>query len=120
MPATTAATAALSTGVTRRVSSREAAVSCRRHGISAAAAMQRNTVAARITDNSPSETTTDSASAAAIRMMVECRSRSDQGRAVGDDGASIAIGAGFSKGLLGSRLAPVRRRCRCAFSHKRL
>ncbi|MGX1042632.1 hypothetical protein AB7M41_002338 [Bradyrhizobium diazoefficiens] len=58
--------------------------------------MQRNTATACNTDNSPSETTTDSASAAAIRMIVECRSRSDQGCAVGEDGASIAIGAGFS------------------------
>ncbi|MGY2931799.1 hypothetical protein ACVWZ6_001401 [Bradyrhizobium sp. GM6.1] len=97
MPATTAATAALSTGLTRRVSSREAAVSCRRHGISAAAAMQRNTAIACSADNSPSETTTDSASAAAIRMTVECRSRSDQGGEEGEVGASIAIGAGFSK-----------------------
>ena len=99
MPATTAATAALSTGLTRRVSSREAAVSCRRQGISAAVAMQRNTAMACSADNSPSETTIDSASAAAIRMIVECRSRSDQGWAEGEDGASIAIGMGFSKRL---------------------
>ena len=61
MPATTALTAAASTGLTPRTSSREAATSCSRQGTSAAAAMQANTAAARISGNSPNATSTVSA-----------------------------------------------------------
>ena len=61
MPATTALTAAASTGLTPRTSSREATALCSRHGTSAAAAMQIKTAAARSSDNSPSTTRTASA-----------------------------------------------------------
>ena len=79
MPATTALTAAVSTGLTPRTSSRDATASCSRHGTSAAAAMQTKTAAARSGDNSPNATSTASATPAASRMMAECRSRSGHG-----------------------------------------
>src|SRR5437016_4756544 len=93
MPETTALTAAVSTGLTPRTSSREVATLCSRQGTSAAAAMQKKMVAARTNDNSPSATTTESASPAASRIIAECRSRSDHGEKEGgeDEGASIAI-----------------------------
>src|ERR1700731_4307897 len=76
---TTAATAADSTGLTPRTSSRDILASCRRHGTRAAAAMQTKIATARSTDNSPSTTTADSDSAAASRMMAECLNRSGHG-----------------------------------------
>ena len=79
MPATTALTAAASTGLTPRTSSRDATALFNRHGTSAAAAMQMKTAAARSSDNSPSATSTASAIAAASRMMAECRNRSGHG-----------------------------------------
>src|SRR5689334_19368005 len=92
MPATTALTAAASTGLAPRVSSREAAVPCSRQGTRAAAAMQTNTTTARTSDNSSSATRTDSDSAAARRMMAEWRSRSGHGEKKDEEvGASRAI-----------------------------
>src|ERR1035438_6883739 len=93
MPETTALTAAVSTGLTPRTSSREVETLCNRQGTSAAAAMQRKIAAARVSDNSPNATTTDSASPAASRIIAECRSRSDHGENEGgeEEGASIAI-----------------------------
>src|SRR5438874_2697665 len=93
MPETTALTAAVSTGLTPRTSSREVATLCSRQGTSAAAAMQTKIEAARTSDNSPSATTTESAIPAASRIIAECRSRSDHGEEEGgeDEGASIAI-----------------------------
>src|SRR5229473_3434084 len=93
MPETTALTAVVSTGLTPRTSSREVAALCNRQGTRAAAAMQMKTAAARIGDNSPSATTTESAIPAASRMIAECRNRSDHGEKEGgeEEGASIAI-----------------------------
>ena len=96
MPATTALTAAVSTGLTPRTSSREAAALCSRHGTSAAAAMQTNTAAARSGDNSPNATSTASASAGGSRMMAECRSRSGHGeKKEEEEGALYCHRAGF-------------------------
>src|SRR3984885_5860916 len=92
MPETTAATAADSTGLTPRTSSRDMVASCRRHGTSAAAAMQTKIATARSTDNSPSTTTADSARAAASRTMAECLNRSGQGEKKNEGESSIAIG----------------------------
>src|SRR5450631_466587 len=100
MPATTALTAAVSTGLTLRTSSRDATALCNRHGTRAAAAMQVKTAAARISDNSPKVTRTASARPAASRIMAECRSRSGHGEKKEAEGASIAIGPALS--LFGS------------------
>src|SRR5215210_3307732 len=90
MPATMALTAAVSTGLLMRTSSREAGPSCNRHGTSAAAAMQAKTATARSADSSPSTTSTASAEAAASRTIAECRNRSGhEGRR--EEGASMAI-----------------------------
>src|ERR1700728_2568529 len=92
MPATMALTAADSTGLTPRTSSRDADTLCKRHGTSAAAAMQANTATARIGDNSPNVTSAANAMPAAIRMMAECRSRSGHGEKKDDEEeSSIAI-----------------------------
>src|ERR1700730_2431146 len=93
MPETTALTAVVSTGLTPRTSAREVATLCNRQGTSAAAAMQMKIATARSRDNSPSATTTESASPAASRMIAECRKRSDHGEneAGEEEGASIAI-----------------------------
>src|ERR1700730_2380268 len=93
MPETTALTAVVSTGLTPRTSSREVATLCRRQGTSAAAAMQMKIATARSGDNSPSVTTTESATPASSRMIAECRNRSDHGERDGgeEEGASIAI-----------------------------
>src|SRR6202035_2554775 len=82
----------VSTGLTPRTSSRDVAALCRRHGTSAAAAIQTKTGAARSSDNPPNATRTASASPAASRMMAECRSRSGHGEKMEEEGASIAIG----------------------------
>src|SRR5579859_7565438 len=93
MPATTALTAAASTGLTPRMSSREVATWFSRHGTSAAAARQANTMPARSGGNSLVNTRTMSAAAATARITAECRNRSGHGeKNEGDDeGASIAI-----------------------------
>src|SRR5437763_6894822 len=93
MPATTALTAAASTGLEPRTSSREAPALCSRHGTSAAAARQRNTVPARSRVNSLDRTRTDSATAATARMKAAFRNRSGHSENGEDDedGASIAI-----------------------------
>src|SRR5882757_5893863 len=103
MPATTALTAAASTGLTPRTSSREVAASCSRHGTSAAAAMQTNTAQARTSDNSPSATTTLSASAAASRISAAWRNRSGHGENMEGGESSIAIAAAFFPSVHGSR-----------------
>jgi hypothetical protein len=79
MPATMALTAAVSTGLAPRTSSREATALCSRHGTSAAAAMQAKTAAARTGDSSPNATRTASARPAASRIMAEWRNRSGHG-----------------------------------------
>src|ERR1700720_1036859 len=93
MPATTALTAAVSTGLLPRTSSREATAWCNRHGTKAAAAMQANTAPARSGDNSPNATSTARARPATNRMMAEWRSRSGHGeKKEGEEGgASTAI-----------------------------
>src|SRR5260370_599347 len=97
MPATTALTAAVSTGLTPRTSSRDATASCNRHGTSAAAAMQMKTAAAGTGDSSPNTTSTARARPAASRIMAECRNRSGHGeKKVVEEGASIAIGRALS------------------------
>src|SRR5260370_19824632 len=97
MPATMALTAAVSTGLTPRTSSREANTLCNRHGTSAAAAMQTKPAAARTGDNSPNATRTASARPAASRIIAECRNRSGQGeKKEEEEGASIAIGPALS------------------------
>src|SRR5438874_11881078 len=97
MPATTALTAAASTGRSiARPSSRDAAVSCNRHGTSAAAGMQASAVAARSADSSPRATRTASARAATSRIMAECRNRSGHGEKKEEEGASIVIRAALS------------------------
>src|SRR5581483_6309943 len=83
--------AADSTGLTPRTSSREAVLSCRRHGTSAAAAMQAKIATARTTDSSPSTTTTASEIAAASRMIAECRKRSGHGEKKNEGVSSIAM-----------------------------
>src|SRR5579862_7136039 len=95
MPATTAATAAASTGLLPRTSSREIAVGCSRQGTSAAAVMQPNTTKARSGDNSSKATSTASASPATSSTMAERRKRSGQGakKEAEVGGASIAIWA---------------------------
>src|SRR5229473_6139815 len=100
MPATTALTAAVSTGLTPRTSSRDATALCNRHGTSAAAAMQTKTAAARTGDSSPNTTSTASARPAASRIMAECRKRSGHGEKKVEEGASIAIVLALS--LVGS------------------
>src|SRR5713101_1485044 len=100
MPATTALTTAVSTGLTPRTSSRAVPTLCSRHGTSAAAAMQTKTAAARSSDNSPNATRTASARPAASRIMAECRNRSGHGEKKVEEGASIAIGLALS--LVGS------------------
>src|SRR6266851_4201973 len=101
MPATTALTAAVSTGLTPRTSSRDATALCNRHGTSAAAAMQMKTAAAGAGDSSPNITSTARARPAASRIMAECRNRSGHGeKKVVEEGASIAIGLALS--LVGS------------------
>src|ERR1700733_10425750 len=96
MPATMALTAADSTGLTPRTSSRDAVTLCSRHGTSAAAAMHTNTAAARTGDNSPKVTSTARAMPAASRIMAECRSRSGQGeKNEEEEESSIAIGPAF-------------------------
>ena len=57
--------------------------------------MQANTAAARISDNSPNTTSTESASPAASRMMAECRNRSGQGEKMEEGDSSIAIASAF-------------------------
>src|SRR5229473_1285649 len=116
MPETTALTAVVSTGLTPRTSSLEVATLCSRQGTSAAAAMQMKIATARIGDNSPSATTTDSAIPAASRMIAECRKRSDHGENGGEEeeGASIAIRpaspfASTSSGTLVAALSHVSR-----------
>src|ERR1700688_3296801 len=97
MPATTALTTAVSTGLTPRTSSRAVTTLCSRHGTSAAAAMQMKTAAARSSDSSPNATRTASARPAASRIMAECRNRSDHGeKKEEEEGASIAIGPALS------------------------
>src|SRR5215210_821910 len=91
MPATMALTAAVSTGLLTRTSSREATASCNRHGTSAAAAMQAKTATARSADRSPSTTSTASARAAASRTIAECRNRSGHEGRREEEGASMAI-----------------------------
>src|SRR3982074_770814 len=100
IPATTALTAAVSTGLTPRTSSRDATTLCNRHGTSAAAAMQMKTAAARTRDSSPNATSTARARPAASRIMAECRNRSGHGEKKVEGGASIAIGPAVS--LFGS------------------
>src|ERR1700721_2977705 len=95
MPATMALTAADSTGLTPRTSSRDAVTLCSRHGTSAPAAMQTNTAAARTGDNSPNVTSTARAMPAASRIMAECRSRSGHGEKNEEEESSIAIGPAF-------------------------
>src|SRR6202049_1718948 len=94
IPATTALTAAVSTGLTPRTSSREVTTLCSRHGTRAAAAMQANTAAARSGDSSPNPTRNASASPAVSRIIAECRNRSGHGEKndVEEWGASMAIG----------------------------
>src|SRR6266403_3036627 len=92
MPATTALTTTVSTGLTPRTSSRDVRTLCSRHGTSAAAAMQAKTAAARSRDNSPNATRTASARPAASRIMAECRNRSGHGEKKVEEGASVAIG----------------------------
>src|ERR1019366_1114857 len=96
MPATMALTAADSTGLTPRTSSREATTSCNRHGTSAAAPMQIKTAAARTSDSSPNATSTARARPAASRIMAECRNRSGHSENKEEEGASIAIGPALS------------------------
>src|ERR1700720_4778573 len=103
MPATTALTTAVSTGLTPRTSSREVRTLCSRHGTSAAAAMQMKTAAARSSDSSPNATRTASASPAASRIMAECRNRSGHGEKKVEEGASIAIGSALFR--FGSELS---------------
>src|SRR5579871_1341421 len=93
MPATTALTAAVSTGLTPRTSSREMAAWLSRHGTSAAAAMQIKTALARTGESSSNNTRIASAMAATSKMMAERRSRSGQGEKNDEeeDGASNAI-----------------------------
>src|SRR6266404_5414864 len=101
MPATTALTAAVSTGLTPPASSRDATTLCNRHGTRAAAAMQMKTAAAGTGDSSPNTTSTARTRPAASRIMAECRNRSGQGeKKVVEEGASIAIGQALS--LVGS------------------
>src|ERR1035437_5990632 len=95
MPATMALTAAVSTGLTPRTSSRDAATLCNRHGTSAAAPMQIKTAAARTSDSSPNATSTARARPAASRIMAECRNRSGHSEKM-EEGASIAIGPALS------------------------
>src|SRR5215472_19349536 len=85
MPATTALTAAVSTGLTPRTSSREVTEWRSRNGTRAAAAMQTNTAPARSGDNSSNTTRKDSATAATTRTIAECRKRSGQGENNVDD-----------------------------------
>src|SRR5450759_200250 len=96
MPATMALTAAVSTGLTPRTSSRDAATLCNRHGTSAAAPMQIKTAAARTSDSSPNATSTASARPAVSRIMAECRNRSGHSEKMVEEGASIAIGPALS------------------------
>src|ERR1700726_3226954 len=96
MPATTALTAAFSTGGGPRTSSREVTTLCNRHGTSAAAAMQTKTAPARSSDNSPNVTSTAKARPAASRIMAECRNRSGQGeKKEEDEESSMAIAPAF-------------------------
>src|SRR6202011_1859605 len=99
MPATTALTAAVSTGLTPRTSSRDATASCNRHGTRAAAAIQLKTAAAMVSDSSPKVTRTTSARPAASRIMAECRSRSGHGEKKEEEGGSIAIGPALSQSV---------------------
>src|SRR5258708_24311685 len=100
MPATTALTAAVSTGLTPRTSSRDATALCNRHGTSAAAAMQMKTAAAGTGDSSPNTTSIARTRPAASRIMAEWRNRSGHGEKKVEEGASIAIGLALS--LVGS------------------
>ena len=54
--------------------------------------MQAKIATARSTDNSPSTTTADSASAAASRMMAECLNLSGHGEKKNEGESSIAMG----------------------------
>src|ERR1700687_507212 len=96
MPATMALTAAVSTGLTPRTSSRDATALCNRHGTSAAALMQMKTAAARTGDSSPNATRTASARPAASRIMAACRNLSGHGEKKEEEGASIVIGPAVS------------------------
>src|SRR5271165_229089 len=81
MPATTAATAAASTGLTPRTSSREVTAWRSRQGTSAAAMMQPNTAAARSGDNSSKTTSTASATLSHIdRIARGARLQAKRGR----------------------------------------
>src|SRR6185437_8663163 len=94
MPATTALTAAASTGLMPRASSREALSLFSRQGTSAAAAMQMNATPARSGESSPKKTRKASAAAATARIKAEFRNRSGHGEKIeedDDEGASIAI-----------------------------
>src|ERR1700710_1868607 len=97
IPATTALTAAASTGLMPRTSSREATALCNRHGTKAAPATQTKTIAAMAGETSPNNTNADSASPAASRMMAECLKRSGQGWNIEEE-ASVAIGPAVSSG----------------------
>src|SRR4051812_36854467 len=96
IPATTALTAAASTGLTLRTSSREVATSCSRHGTKAAAAMQMKAAQARANASSPSATSRESTRPAASSMIAECRSRSGHGAKKEEEvESSIAIAPAF-------------------------
>src|SRR5579864_5171414 len=106
MPSTTAATAADSTGLTPRTSSREALASCKRQGTSAAAAMQAKAATARSGGSSPKMTSMASDSPAVSNMIAECLSRSGQGEKKNEVESSIAINPGSHPiGLLCLRAA---------------
>src|ERR1700687_4263030 len=96
MPATMALTAAVSTGLTPRTSSRDATALCNRHGTSAAALMQMKTAAARTGDSSPNATRTASARPAASRIMAACRNLAGQRDKKEEEVASIVIGPAVS------------------------
>src|SRR5882724_1796910 len=103
IPATTALTAAASTGLTPRTSSRDVTALCSRHGTRAAAAMQRNTAAARAAESSASTTSTESAIAATSRMMAAWRRRSGHGaKKVDEEESSIAIAPAFFPQCVGT------------------
>src|SRR5262249_13305429 len=94
MPATTALTAAVSTGLTPRTSSREVVALFRRQGTSAAAAMQMKATLARNGDSSSKKTRKARGAAATDRIKAECRNRSGHGEKNEEDdeeGTSIAI-----------------------------
>ena len=128
MPATTALTAAASTGLTRADVFARGAALCSRHGTSAAAAMQMKTATARSSERSPNATSTAKREAGGKqddgRMPQPVRPR---GKERGRTGIVYRHRAGF---FLGSqafsslrsntpRGCVVRRRCLHARAHRR-